>query len=811
MKDIETKKNVSAQIDEQKDNIDNNKVNIQNTKKYPIITLRGLVMFPKTIIHFDVGRKKSKIALMKAVNNDQKIFIVTQKNINFSEPTTEDDIFNIGVIANVKQIIRLRDGLVRVIVEGVERASIVNIYNDDCLEADINLLNTQEILDTPEIVALLRTAKNIFEDYARLSSRIPQDIIMLIKNATNCGEIADNIADIVVRDVYKKQEILSMVNAMKRLEKVIEFLVEEIDILSLEEHIHERIKEKIDENQKEYYLREQLKVLQEELGDNDDIKDIDEYKNKIYNLKTINDNKNKLLKECDKLLKMPSGSHEGSLIRTYIDTCLDLPWGIYTKDNVNLNKVRKSLDKDHYGMNKVKEDIIEQLAVKSLNNDINGQIICLVGPPGVGKTSIAKSIAKSIGKNFARIALGGVHDEAEIRGHRKTYIGAMCGRIMSAIKQSGSNNPLILLDEVDKLGNDFKGDPTSALLEVLDAEQNNSFVDHYIDMPYDLSKVMFITTANDYSMIPAPLADRMDIIHLPSYTREEKFNIAKKHLIPKQLEKNGIASKMFKISDNAIYDIIDSYTREAGVRTLERTISKIMKKAAVKLIENNFNKVTVKFSDLEKYLGARKFKNNVMLKKDEIGIVTGLAWTSFGGETMPIEVALLDGSGKIILTGSLGDIMKESANIAISCVRARAKQLNIDSEFYKKYDIHIHAPEGAVPKDGPSAGVTMTTALVSALSNIPVRRDIAMTGEITLRGNVLPIGGLREKTMAAYKLGIKKIIIPKENESDLEEIEKIVKENIEFIFAETIDTVIENALLFTKDNNFYKNNTNILC
>ncbi len=772
----------------------------ESIEHYTVLTLRGLVMFPKSIIHFDVGRRKTKIALMKAINQDQRVFITTQKTLDFSDPTP-NDIFDIGVIASIKQIIRLRDGLVRVVAEGLDRAKIVSaIDNDECLEADVKRIYTKEPVDSPETKALLRTAKYFFEEYAKKSTKIPQDIIMMVKDAISCGEIADNIADIVIKDVSKKQEVLSTINSVKRLEKVMDFLVEETQILSIEERIHSRVRERIDENQKEYYLREQLRAIQEELGDTDDIlRDIDDYKEKIFSLRTTDENKNKLLKECDKLLKMPPGSHEGSVIRSYIDACLELPWGIYTKDSINLEKVRKVIDKDHYGMEKVKESIIEQLAVKYLNNDINGQIICLVGPPGVGKTSIAKSIANSIGRKYVRIALGGVHDEAEIRGHRRTYIGAMPGRIISAIKQAGSSNPLILLDEIDKLGKDFKGDPTSALLEVLDSEQNNSFVDHYIDMPFDLSKVMFITTANDYSMIPTPLADRMDIIHLSSYTREEKFNIAKKHLLTKQLEKNGLTSKLFKISDNAMYDIIDSYTREAGVRTLERTISKVMKKAAVTIISNGMKKVIVKQPELEKYLGPKKFKNDTLSEIDEIGVVTGLAWTSVGGETMPIEVALLEGNGKIELTGSLGDVMKESAKIAISSIRARAKDLNIDSDFYKKYDIHIHAPEGAVPKDGPSAGVTMTTALVSALLNIPVNRSVAMTGEITLRGKVLPIGGLKEKTMAAYRLGIKKIIIPKDNQSDLEEVDKVVKDSIEFVFADNIDTVLRSALLLDKE------------
>ena len=520
-----------------------------------------------------------------------------------------------------------------------------------------------------------------------------------------------------------------------------------------------------------------------------------EYHEKIASLKTTDENKEILFKELSRLEKMPNGSAEANVVRNYLDACIELPWGIFTKEKSDIKRMASHLDKNHYGLKKVKESVIEALAVRRLNPSINGQIICLAGPPGVGKTSIAKSIAEATGRKYERIALGGVHDEAEIRGHRRTYIGAMMGRIMNAVKLAGSANPLILLDEVDKLGNDFRGDPTSALLEVLDGEQNSTFYDHYIDMPFDLSKVMFITTANDYTAIPAPLLDRMDIIHIDSYTREEKFSIAKLHLVSKQLKRHGMTARQFKISDDVIYDIIDSYTREAGVRSLERSLSRIMNKVSVKIVSNEQKSVKITMENIEEYLGSRKYKNDSMNKTDEIGVATGLAWTAVGGETLPVEVAVMNGTGKIELTGSLGDVMKESAHAAYTCVRTMAEELSIDSDFYKNKDIHIHVPEGAVPKDGPSAGITMATAITSALSGIPVKKDVAMTGEITIRGRVLPIGGLKEKTMAAYRLGIKTIIIPQENKSDLDEVDDVVKNAVNFVFADNIKTVLETALV----------------
>ena len=664
------------------------------------------------------------------------------------------------------------------------------------MKADIVELNDIPSENDMKIEALTNMVKDAIQDYALNNSRIPQDIPLRAVDIDVPGRLADFVGDNFIRDFKNKQQILELLNEEERLTKAYDLIIHEIRILEIENNINEKTKENMDLNQKEYYLKERLRAIKDELGETDDISvETDEYRDKIKALKTNDENKKKLLKEVTKLEKMMPGSAEANVVRSYLDTCIELPWGIYTKEKLDIKRISVKLDKQHYGLNKVKENIIEALAVRKLNPDVKGQIICLAGPPGVGKTSIAHSVADAIGRNYQRIALGGIHDEAEIRGHRRTYIGAMMGRIMYAVNQSGSANPLILLDELDKLGNDYHGDPTSALLEVLDGEQNTTFFDHYIDMPFDLSKVLFITTANDYTAIPAPLLDRMDIIHIDSYTREEKFQIAKRHLISKQLKAHGLTARNFKITDEAIYDIIDSYTREAGVRNLERFISKLMNKTAVKILSEQTRSIHICNDNLEEYLGSRKYKQDTLNKKNEIGLATGLAWTSVGGETLPVEVAVMNGSGKIELTGSLGDVMKESAHAAFTCVRSMSEKLNIDPEFYKNKDIHIHVPEGAVPKDGPSAGITMATAITSALTGKPVRHDLAMTGEITIRGNVLPIGGLKEKTMAAYRLGIKKIIIPKENKSDLDEVDQTVKDSIEFIYADNIDTVLHNALL----------------
>lgn len=770
---------------------------IKDIVKIPVLPLRGLVIFPGSILHFDISRNQSTRALVVAMKGDKQLVFITAQKDPFNEEPKKNDLFSVGVVARILQMVRLSENIIRVVVKGMYRAEMVGVRERsgyiiaDTRECDIIHPSSDTKKD-----AMINVVREIFDEYLMFNNRITNDIVMTVHETKDEGTLADYIADNMIRDYEKKQEILETLDEDERMEKIISMFRYETDILAIEERLSEKTKNGLDNNQKEYYLREKLKVIREELGETDDItEEIVEYQEKIENLKTTDENKSVLLKEVSRLEKMFGNSAEANVVRNYLDACIELPWGIYTKEKNDIKRIASVLDKNHYGLKKVKENVIEALAVRKLNPSINGQIICLAGPPGVGKTSIARSIADATGRNYERIALGGVHDEAEIRGHRRTYIGAMMGRIMNAVKLAGSANPLILLDEVDKLGSDFRGDPTSALLEVLDGEQNSTFYDHYIDMPFDLSKVMFITTANDYTAIPAPLLDRMDIIHIDSYTREEKFNIAKIHLISKQLKRHGLTSRQFKISDDVIYDIIDSYTRESGVRSLERSVSKMMNKAAVKIVSGEQRSVRISMDNIESYLGSRKFKNDTMNRSDEVGIATGLAWTAVGGETLPVEAAVMKGTGKIELTGSLGDVMKESAHAAYTCVRTMADRLSIESDFYKDKDIHIHVPEGAVPKDGPSAGITLATAITSALTGIPVRKDVAMTGEITIRGRVLPIGGLKEKTMAAYRLGIKTIIIPKDNESDLDEVDEVVKKSINFVMADNINTVLDTALV----------------
>lgn len=761
----------------------------------PLLALRGLVVFPDSIIHFDVAREASVSAIKAAMNNNQQLFVTTQKDPLKNRPNP-DELYEVGTIVKILQMVRQSDNSLRVIVEGQKRAILQKVTKTKpYLAATVIDVNTSDEEPSLEQIAHMRLVKNVFERYVELTPKIPNDIMFKIELCNSPGKLADYVAANIFVDFIIKEKILSEFNIMNRLAILLEMLTQEVAILEIQDKISEKAHEHMDESQKEYFLREQIRAIREELGEDENLDDeIDEYQEKIFKLKACDEVKEHLFKECSRLEKLPEASQEAFVIRIYLDACLELPWGKSSKDKIEIPTVARALDKRHYGLTEVKERVLEYLAVRKLAPEVKGQIICLVGPPGVGKTSIAQSIAAAINRKSERIALGGVHDEAEIRGHRRTYIAAMPGRIISAIKSAGTDNPVLILDEIDKLASDYKGDPTSALLEVLDPEQNITFQDHYIDMPFDLSKVMFITTANDASMIPAPLRDRMEIIELGSYTREEKFNIAKKHLVPKQLKNNGLTSKNLKFSNSALYDLIDGYTREAGVRNLERKIAAVMRKVA-KLVASGETEEVFKIDskNIEEYLGPKKFKEDRLPNKDEIGLVNGLAWTSVGGETLPIEVAVVPGTGKIELTGSLGDVMKESAKTAITCVRTRVEQLGIDPEFYKKNDIHIHAPEGAIPKDGPSAGITMTTAIVSALTKKPVNRFVAMTGEITLRGRVLPIGGLKEKSMGAYKIGIKTIVIPKDNESDLYEVDNIVKENVAIIPVETIDEVLEIA------------------
>ncbi len=768
------------------------------TTSLPVLAMRGVVVFPKMTLHFDVGRQKSISAIRAALNTTGEIFLTAQIDSEIENPEFSD-LNKIGVVAEVKQVIKLPNTeVLRVVVEGKYRATITEtLRTKPILKAVVTEVLEKPVrkVDAPYGEALVRTLRDLFDDYAELLPRVSPDVEMTVHTEDNVGALADYIVSNTILMFEDKQGLLSELNPIKRAEKLCSVLIKETEILSLQVGIQNEVHERMDKNQRDYFLREQIKVISQELnGEESPEEEAEQYKEKINALPLEDKYKKKLLDESDRLLKLSSSSSEANVTRTYLDRVLALPWNIETKDSLNIEKARKVLDKDHYGLDEVKERIVELIAVKKLSENVNSQILCLVGPPGVGKTSIAKSLAKAMNKNYARISLGGVHDEAEIRGHRRTYIGAMPGRIISAIEQAGSTNALILLDEIDKLGNDYKGDPSSALLEVLDGEQNNTFVDHYIDVPFDLSKVLFITTANDASSIPGPLYDRMEIIELYSYTAEEKFRIAKKHLLPKQLKNFNMTNKMLSVSDSALRLVIDGYTKEAGVRTLERVIIKILRKAAVKFADGFEEKISVTPENLEGFLGARKYKETDLSLQNMIGAVNGLAWTKVGGEIMQIEASILEGTGKIELTGSLGDVMKESAKIAVSFVRSRANELGIDPDFYKNKDIHIHAPEGAVPKDGPSAGVTMTTALVSALTNRPVKPDVAMTGEISLRGNVLAIGGLKEKSMAAYKNKMKTVLIPQDNVPDLEKVDEVVKKNIAFIPVSTLDEVLNLAL-----------------
>lgn len=770
--------------------------NIENGLVLHTIAMRGLVAFPKMIMHFDVSREKSVKAIERAVKDGGKIFLIAQHEVYVENPKASD-LYKVGVVAEIKQVLKLPDNAMKVLVEGVYKANLVRLIDDgDSLRAEIKRSPAYSRVkyDEVEAEAIMRSVKDIFEKYSTFFPKMPRELLASVMTQDSPIKLFETVTFNCGLNYRDKQTLLEESNIINKLSVLFACLTSEVEILELENLINEQTKNSIDKGQREYYLREQLRVIQEQLGE-DDGEDAFNYINDIMALKLDDKSKEKLFKEADKLTKLPPASQEAFVIKNYLDTVLDLPWGKYTKAKLSIEKAEAVLEKEHYGLKKVKERILEFLAVHMLNPEIKGQIICLAGPPGIGKTSIAKSIARAMGRKYARVSLGGVRDEADIRGHRKTYVGAMPGRIITALQQAGTANPLILFDEIDKLCSDIKGDPSSAMLEVLDGEQNNAFRDHYIEVPFDLSKAVFITTANNISAIPAPLLDRMEVIELPSYTAEEKFHIAKEHLIPKQLKEHGLKASQLKIADEAIHDVIGFYTKEAGVRSLERCIASLCRKAAKKIASGEAKRISVKSKDLETLLGVRKYLEDISSKENQVGVVNGLAWTSVGGVLMPLEVLVLKGSGKIEVTGSLGDVMKESSKIAVSYVRGIAEKYGINPDFYKENDLHIHAPEGAVPKDGPSAGVTMTTALVSALSGLPVRADVAMTGEITLHGKVLPIGGLREKTMAAYKAGIKTVIIPAANKPDLEEVDDVVKEAIEFVCAERITDVLDTALI----------------
>ena len=764
----------------------------------PTIALRGLVVFPNNLVHFEVGREKSIAAVEWAMANNSNVFLVAQKSMDTTEPQ-QADLFSYGVVAEVKQVLRVSGDLVKVLVEGKYRAklSVLDASGDFLLsEVRPAPVRAGKADDAVETEALLRALKAGFDEYLGMNPRLGKDVVFAIVSSDDPAFLSEYMPANLLFRYEDKQAVMDEGTLNGRLKKLIEMLRRECQVMKIEKEIAEKVNESMDKNQRDYYLHEQLHIISDELGEGDDTHaEADEYRRRITGLHLAEDSEKKLLKEVDRLAKMQGSNQEATVIRTYLDTCLDLPWNTFTVDDLDISRAQQILDRDHYGLKKVKDRILETLAVRKLAPDVKAQIICLVGPPGVGKTSIARSIAESLGRKYVRISLGGVRDEAEIRGHRRTYIGAMPGKIITAMISAKSANPLMLLDEIDKLAGDFRGDPAAALLEALDPEQNSTFNDHFIDIPFDLSHVLFITTANDLGSIPGPLRDRMDVIELPSYTRVEKYNIARKHLLPKQLKACGLTGKV-TLSQSALYGIIDGYTREAGVRNLERTITSVLRKCARKIAAGETESVSITGTMLEQLLGPRFVKPDFLNRTNAVGIANGLAWTSVGGETLPIEVQVMDnGSGKITVTGSLGDVMKESAQLAVTWVRVHAAEYGIDPEKLKKCDLHIHAPEGAVPKDGPSAGVTLTTALVSCLSGIPVRGDVAMTGEITLHGNVLPIGGLREKSMAAYREGMKTVLIPKDNEPDLYEVDDEVKKNLTFLPMQSLTQVLNAALL----------------
>ena len=770
----------------------------RKTLHLPTIALRGLVVFPNNLVHFEVGREKSIAAVEWAMANNSNVFLVAQKSMDTTEPQ-QADLFSYGVVAEVKQVLRVSGDLVKVLVEGKYRAklSALDASGDFLLSAVRPApVRAGKADDAVETEALLRALKAGFDEYLGMNPRLGKDVVLAIVSSDDPAFLSEYMPANLLFRYEDKQAVMDEGTLNGRLKKLIEMLRRECQVMKIEKEIAEKVNESMDKNQRDYYLHEQLHIISDELGEGDDTHaEADEYRRKITGLHLAEDSEKKLLKEVDRLAKMQGSNQEATVIRTYLDTCLDLPWNTFTVDDLDISRAQQILDRDHYGLKKVKDRILETLAVRKLAPDVKAQIICLVGPPGVGKTSIARSIAESLGRKYVRISLGGVRDEAEIRGHRRTYIGAMPGKIITAMISAKSANPLMLLDEIDKLAGDFRGDPAAALLEALDPEQNSTFNDHFIDIPFDLSHVLFITTANDLGSIPGPLRDRMDVIELPSYTRVEKYNIARKHLLPKQLKACGLTGKV-TLSQSALYGIIDGYTREAGVRNLERTITSVLRKCARKIAAGEVESVSVTGTMLEQLLGPRFVKPDFLNRTNAVGIANGLAWTSVGGETLPIEVQVMDnGSGKITVTGSLGDVMKESAQLAVTWVRVHAAEYGIDPEKLKKCDLHIHAPEGAVPKDGPSAGVTLTTALVSCLSGIPVRGDVAMTGEITLHGNVLPIGGLREKSMAAYREGMKTVLIPKDNEPDLYEVDDEVKKNLTFLPMQSLTQVLNAALL----------------
>jgi len=771
----------------------------------PLIPLRGLAIFPYMILNFDIGREMSLKALDQAMLEDELVFLTSQIEAEIDEPTTED-FYHVGTICKVKQVIKLPGDTVRVLVEGVSRGRVKEIDQEDgyfkAIVEEIIYDQENEEIDI-EVEAFVRNVFDAFEEYINIGNRVSPEILVSLGEIENVDRFIDTIASNIYLKSEQKQDILEEFDIVKRLELLYSILLEEIDILKIEKKITLRVKKQMNKVQKEYYLREQLKAIQKELGEDEDLtSEVEEYKEKLKKIKAPKETKEKIEKEINKFSRTSPQSPDSSVSRTYLDTIFSLPWNKETRDKLDMKNAREILDEQHYGLEKVKDRILEYLAIRKLSKSLKGPIVCLVGPPGVGKTSIAKSIAEALGKKFVRISLGGVRDEAEIRGHRRTYVGSIPGRIINGIKEAQTKNPVFLLDEIDKMAADYKGDPSSAMLEVLDPEQNKTFVDHYLEVPFDLSKILFVTTANSLSTIPGPLLDRMEIIEVSGYIEEEKLNIAQKYLLPKQIKENGLKEGFVTIEESAMRDIINYYTREAGVRTLERTIGKVCRKIAKNFVEDpSLEDVLVTSKDLEEYLGRDKYIYDLAGTKPEVGIVTGLAWTSVGGVTLPVEVNVLKGKGQVVLTGSLGDVMKESARTGISYIRSIADKFDIDQDFYKTEDIHIHCPEGATPKDGPSAGITMATAVISALTKIPVRCDVAMTGEITLRGRIMVVGGVKEKVLAAHRAGIKKILIPRECDAQLDEIPENVKEKLEIVLVDHMDQVLEHALVKDGDKN----------
>jgi ATP-dependent Lon protease len=761
----------------------------------PLLPLRGLLVYPTMVLHLDVGRERSVQALEKAMVEDHLIFLTTQKDVSIDDPA-EEDLYRIGTLTKVKQMLKLPNGTIRVLVEGLKRAEIVSFQDGEDYYSVKIITFEDPITKDVEDQALMRTMLDYFEQYIKLSKKISAETYASVTDIEEPGRMADIISSYLPIKLKEKQEILETIDIKKRVSRVIDTIHNEKEVLNLEKKIGQRVKRSMERTQKEYYLREQMKAIQKELGDKEGkTGEIADLTKKIEEAGMPEQTQKAALKELDRYEKVPTSSAESAVIRNYIEWLISIPWSKKTEDDIDIIRAEKILNQDHYGLEKVKERVLEYLAVQKLTNSLKGPILCIAGPPGVGKTSLARSVARSLKRNFVRVSLGGIRDESEIRGHRRTYVGAMPGRIIQGMKKAGTINPVFLLDEIDKMSNDFRGDPSSAMLEVLDPEQNNNFSDHYIEETYDLSKVMFIATANNLSTIPGPLLDRMEIITIAGYTELEKVHICRDHLLPKQIKENGLAKGILQVRDDAILNIVRYYTREAGVRSLERQMASLCRKTAKIIVSSEKKRVIITEKNVEEFLGKPRYRYGMAETEDQIGVATGLAYTTVGGDTLQIEVSLAPGKGKLVLTGKLGDVMKESAQAAFSYIRSKAADLGIDADFHEKYDIHIHVPEGAVPKDGPSAGITMATALVSALSGRPIRREVGMTGEITLRGRVLPIGGLKEKTLSAHRAGLTTIILPKENEMDLDDIPESVRNELKFILVSHVDEVLKHALV----------------